>query len=149
MKNKGVQRRVLSKLEQKTWWKKRNGSKPVLKMVYKLLNANISQDFTSHGSNFNHYLAVWKSATRALTWLAFILLVSDLDPKSTEVNKKTCFEYKIKVFLSACQKSFLSVPLLQHGKREQSRIFGKKVRFSLSLGTSWVHRQCFVLHQIF
>lgn len=56
---------------------------------------------------FNRYSTVWKSATQALTWLTFILLVSDLDPKSTEVNKKTHFECKIKLFFLACQKRFL------------------------------------------
>lgn len=46
---------------------------------------------------------------RLFTWLTFILLVSDLDPKSTNVSKKTHFEYKMKVFWLACQKRFLSV----------------------------------------
>lgn len=44
-----AQRRLLSELEGKLGKKE---SKPVLGMVYKLLNANLSKLFVSHGSHF-------------------------------------------------------------------------------------------------
>lgn len=49
MKNMDVQRRLQSELEGKLGKKE---SKPVLGIIYKLLNANVSKLFVSHGSHF-------------------------------------------------------------------------------------------------